>query len=91
MARCTTLAHKRKKQIRQILNISTKSHVESPSTSSSDTVHTVSDLQKLLKKSSKSVVKSEPVTSNADGNRTGIELCDVAAWAEVPFGYAMDI
>ncbi|EGT42876.1 hypothetical protein CAEBREN_24567 [Caenorhabditis brenneri] len=101
MRNCPNLSRKRRNQIRQILNIS--SPVPSPnrpSTSSGASsggggdvkyIHTVDDIQALMKLRLAKRTASEASASSTNSNKnetTGIELCEATDWVDVPFGMA---
>uniref|UniRef100_A0A8R1HW36 Uncharacterized protein n=1 Tax=Caenorhabditis japonica TaxID=281687 RepID=A0A8R1HW36_CAEJA len=91
MSHCTSMTRKRRKQVHRILNISespntslSEEPVQLPMTPGGGIVHTVEDLQKLLKRERKGAKGSK----GAKESTSGIELCDPDEWADVPFGMA---
>ncbi|UMM14434.1 hypothetical protein L5515_002244 [Caenorhabditis briggsae] len=102
MRNCPNLSRKRRLQVHRILDISfDKPGTSTPSKSASSEVnnstttpsrnggiHTVNDLQQLLKSRTKSSTSSEVSAASQRNEATGIELCDAEDWVDVPFGMA---
>lgn len=87
MSKCKKLTRKRRKHVHKILGINSGegarpsvSDESLPKTPGGNTVHTVEDLQKLLKRDRKKLA------GGSGGHEKQVELCDPDEWADVPFG-----